>query len=98
MYFVFYIVNSAEMLMMAFDTSTTPLTLAGQVLQQNGAPFADAALDSISVIELQSLGSTGNMPTASAGLFTTTGNLATYTLSADQNQGGAMSTLSQSGT
>jgi hypothetical protein len=96
--FVFYVVSSSEMLMMAFDTSTTPLTLAGQVLQQSGSPFTDASLDSISVIEFQSLGSTGNKPTASAGLFTTTGTLATYSLSADQNQAGVMSTLSQSGT
>ena len=96
--FIFYVVNSSEMLMMAFDTSTTPLTLAGQVLQQSGAPFTEAALDSTSIVELQSLGSMGNKPMASAGLFTTTGNLATYTLSADQNEGGVMSTQSQSGT
>jgi large repetitive protein len=96
--FVFYVVSSSEMLMMAFDTSTTPLTLAGQVLQQSGTLFTDASLDGTSVLELQSLGTTGNKPTASVGLFATTGNAATYTLSADQNQAGVMSTVSQSGT
>jgi hypothetical protein len=96
--FVFYVVSSSEMLMMAFDTSTTPLTLAGQVLQQSSGSFTDASLDGNSVLELQSLGSTGNQPTASAGLLTTTGSFATYTLSEDQNEAGVMSTVSQSGT
>jgi hypothetical protein len=95
--FVFYVVSTSEMLMMAFDTTEAPpVILAGQVLQQSGS-FTDASLDSVSVIELQSLGNSGSAPTARAGLLTTTGNAATYTLSADQNQGGTMSTQSDSG-
>jgi hypothetical protein len=95
--FVFYVVSSSELLMMALDSTETPPTiLAGQVLQQSGT-LTDASLDGVSVIELQSLGSNIE-PTAAAGLFTTTGNSATYTYSADQNQGGTMSTPSDSGT
>jgi hypothetical protein len=95
--FVFYVVSSSEMLMMAFDNAETPpVILAGQVLKQSGT-FTDASLDGVSVIELQSLGISGTAPTVTAGLLTTTGNSATYTLSADQNQGGTMSTESDSG-
>ncbi len=95
--FAFYVVSTSEMLTMAFDTTETPpIILAGQVLQQSGT-FTDASLDGVSVIELQSLGSNIE-PTVAAGLFTTTGNSATYTYSADENQGGTMSTPSDSGT
>jgi hypothetical protein len=95
--FVFYVVSTSEMLMMALDTEAPPVILAGQVLQQQSNPFTDASLDGISVIELQSLGSNIE-PTVAVGIFTTTGNSATYTYSADENQGGTMSTASDSGT
>ncbi|MGB8007965.1 MAG: putative Ig domain-containing protein [Terriglobales bacterium] len=96
--FVFYVVSSSEMLMMAFDTTETPpIVMAGQVLQQSGS-FTDASLDGVSVIELQALSNNGTTPSATAGLVTTTGNAATFTFSADQNQGGTMSTPSDSGT
>jgi hypothetical protein len=96
--FVFYVVSSSEMLMMAFDTTDSPpITLGGQVLLQSGT-FTDASLDGTSVLELQSLGSTGSTITVTAGLLKTTGNSATYTLDADQNQAGTMSTESVSGT
>ena len=94
--FVFYVVSSSEMLMMAFDTETPPKILAGQVLQQSSS-FTDASLDGVSVIELQSLGDSASEPTVTAGLLTATGNSATYTFSADQNQGGTMNTQSDSG-
>jgi hypothetical protein len=95
--FVFYVVSSSELLMMALDSTETPPTiLAGQVLQQSGT-LTDASLDGIGVIELQSLGSNIE-PTAAAGPFTATGNSATYTYSADENQGGTMSSPSDSGT
>lgn len=96
--FVFYVVSSSEMLMMAFDTTDSPpVTLSGQVLLQSGT-FTDGSLDGTSVLEMQSLGSTGNTVTVTAGLLKTTGNSATYTLGADQNQAGTMSTENVSGT
>jgi hypothetical protein len=94
--FVVYVVSASELLVMEDDVAGNPL-LTGQVLQQSG-PFTDASLDGISVIELQSLGSSGTVPTATAGLFTTTGNSGTFTLNADQNQGGTTATLSETGT
>jgi hypothetical protein len=94
--FVFYVVSSSEMLMMALDTETPPVILAGQVFAQSGI-FTDASLNGISVIETQSLGTSVPEPTVTVGLFTTTGNSATYTYSADENQGGTMSTPSDAG-
>ena len=97
--YVFYVVSPSEMLMMAVDISQSPsIILAGQVLAQRGTPFTDASLDATSVIELQSVGNAVNEPIAAAGLFITMGNAATYTLNADQNQAGTMSTLTQPGT
>ncbi|MFY9845430.1 MAG: Ig domain-containing protein [Terriglobales bacterium] len=94
--YVFYVVSSSEMLMMAFDTTdVSPIILTGQVLEQTGT-LTDASLDGVSVIELQSLGSNGNIPSVTAGLITTDGN-ATYTLTADQNAGGTMNALNTSG-
>jgi len=96
--FVFYVVSSSEMLMMALDTETPPVILAGQVLEQASGAFTNASLQGISVIEMQSLG-TNIEPTVTVGLFTTTGNQSsTYTYSADENQGGTMSTPSDAGT
>jgi hypothetical protein len=96
--FVFYVVSSSEMLMMAFDTTEAPpVVLAGQALLQQSGSFTEASLDGVSVIELQSLGNNGSVPSATAGLITTHGT-ETFTLSADQNQGGTMNTVSESGT
>ena len=98
--YVFYVVSSSEMLMMAIDsTLTPPVILAGQALQQSGT-FTDASLDGASVIELQSLTNSGAQPAVTAGVITTNGtsNPATYTITADQNQGGTMDTLSETGT
>ena len=93
--FVFYVVSASELLVMEDDTVGNPL-VAGQVLQQSGS-FTDASLDGVSVIELQSLGTGGTLPTVTAGLLTTTGNSGTSTLSADQNQAGTLGSLSLSG-
>jgi len=94
--FVFYVVSSSEMLMMAIDTETPPVIVAGQVLQQQSSAFTDASLDGIGVIELQSLGSNGNLPSVTVGLLTATG-AGSFSISADQNQGGTMGTLCTSG-
>ncbi len=94
--FVFYVVSASELLVMEDDSAGNPL-LSGQVLQQSGT-FTDASLDGVSVIELQSLNNDGSGESAgTAGLVTTTGNAATYSLSADLNQSGTMSTESYSG-
>jgi hypothetical protein len=92
--FVFYVVSPSELLMMEDDAIGNPL-LTGQVLQQTGT-FTDAALNGVSVMELESL-SVGTASQATAGLFTTNGG-GTFNLSADQNLGGTTTTLSYSGT
>ena len=56
----------------------------------------DPSLDGIGVIELQSLGSNGNLPSVTVGLLTATG-AGSFSISADQNQGGTMGTLCTSG-
>ncbi|HSZ62831.1 MAG TPA: putative Ig domain-containing protein [Terriglobales bacterium] len=95
--FVFYVVSPSELLMMASDnTETPPLIMAGQVLQQSGT-FTDASLNGISVIELQGVGNNGGSPQASAG-FVTTNGAGTFSIQADQNQGGTMGTLCGTGT
>jgi hypothetical protein len=95
--FVFYVVSSSEVLMMAADNTESPsLIMAGQVLQQSGT-FTDASLNGISVIELQGVGGGGSSPQATAGFITTNG-AGTFSISADQNQGGTMGTLCGSGT
>ena len=95
--FVFYVVSSSEVLMMAADNTESPsMIIAGQVLQQSGS-FTDASLNGVSVIELQGVGNNGGSPQATAGFVTTNGS-GTLSIAADQNQGGTMSTLCGSGT
>jgi hypothetical protein len=95
--FVFYVVSSSEVLMMAADNTETPsMIMAGDVLQQSGS-FTEASLNGISVIELQGVGNNGGSPQASAGFVTTNGS-GTISINADQNQGGTMGTICGSGT
>ena len=88
--FVFYVVNANEMLMMAIDTETTPVILAGQVLVQ-ASSLTDSTLDGVSVIEIQDL-DTGNSPATSeaqAGILTVT-NPGSFSLAMDDNDGGTL--------
>ncbi len=94
MNFVFYVVSSSELLMMAVDTEIPPMIQAGQVLQQSGT-FTDQSLDGISVLEMEKL-SGGATPEAEAGLLTADGN-GSFSVSLDDNEGGTMSTFSASG-
>ncbi len=97
--FVFYVVNSSEMLMMSVDTETPPMILAGQVLKQSGS-FTDASLDGVAVVEAQGL-DTGNSPAtpdAQAGFVTTSGTGSSFAVTLDDNDGGTMQTQSGSGT
>ena len=95
--FVFYVVSSTELVMMAADNTESPsMIMAGQVLQQSGT-FTDASLNGISVIELQGVGNNGGSPQATAGFVTTNGS-GTISIDADQNQGGTMGTICGSGT
>ena len=95
--FVFYVVSSSELLLMAADNTESPsMIMAGQVLQQSGT-FGAASLNGISVIELQGVSGGGGSSQATAG-FVTTNGAGTFSIQADQNQGGTMGTLCGSGT
>ena len=95
--FVFYVVSPSELLMMVADNTESPsMIMAGQVLQQSGT-FTDASLNGISVTELQGVGNNGGSPQATAGFVTTNGS-GTISINADQNQGGTMGTVCGSGT
>jgi hypothetical protein len=94
--YVFYVVSASEALVMAVDTETPPVILAGQVLQQSGT-FSDASLDGVGVIESQCL-QPGGGPVASVGLVTATGTGATWTSTGDVNHWGTLETQTGSGT
>ncbi|MGB9233449.1 MAG: putative Ig domain-containing protein, partial [Terriglobales bacterium] len=87
--FVFYVVSSSEMLMMAYDNTETPsMVFAGQVLQQS-ASLTDASLNGNSVIELVGLDNSNSqaVPDVQAGLINASGT-GTFTLTMDENDGG----------
>jgi hypothetical protein len=92
--FIFYVVSASELLVMEDGSTGDPL-LAGQVLQQTGT-FTDASLDGIGVAEIESL-SNGTTASATAGLVTTNGTGSSISFSEDQNLGGTISSLNQSG-
>jgi hypothetical protein len=99
--FAYYVVNATQLLLVQTDPISGPggSLFTGQILQQSGT-FTNASLDGVSVLEAQGL-DTGNSPAtpiATAGLITTTGTSATYSLSGDQNDGGTMKTQSDTGT
>ena len=99
MNYVFYVVNSAELLMMETDTATDTL-LAGHVLgQTNGGTFTNLSLDGNAIMGMQSIDTSGSSPVGdvTGGIFNATGS-GTYSLSFDDNDGGTGSTLSVSGT
>jgi hypothetical protein len=92
--YVLYVVSASELLMMAADTSTPPIILAGQVLQQSGS-FTNASLNGVSVFEDQFLDG-GTTPAASVGLLTADG-AGLFSVSIDVNDGGTTGTQTPSG-
>ena len=87
--FVFYVVSSSEMLMMAYDsTETPPIILAGQVLQQS-ASLTNASLNGNSVIEVVGVNNVNSQTVADvqAGIINANGS-GGFTLSMDENDGG----------
>ena len=95
--FAFYVVNASQLLLVETDPiGTNNSLLTGQILQQiptQGGAFNNASLNGVSVIELQGM---GGSPEATAG-FVTTDGAGTFSINADQNQGGTMGTLCASG-
>jgi len=95
---VFYVVSSSELLMMTADNTETPaMIMAGDVLKQSGT-FSQSSMNGVSVIEMQSLSNQNTQANAGAGFVTFTDSNSSWSIDADQNQGGTMDTLSASGT
>jgi hypothetical protein len=92
---VFYIVSPTEILAMVEPVGQSPVgsLISGQMLATN-SNFSNATLNGVSVIGLQGLNG-GTTPEAQAGLFTASGG--SFTMSLDDNVGGATNTLNLSG-
>jgi hypothetical protein len=91
----FYIVNATQLLVMETDTFSTggyPLT-SGTILQQSTGSFQSGNLSGTGVFELTALDA--STPESQLGLFSGNGG-GGFSLTADQNNGGTLS--SQSGT
>jgi hypothetical protein len=93
--YVFYVVSSSELLMMAADTSTPPMILAGQVLKQSGT-FTNASMNGVSVIESECL-DTVYGAVATVGVLTSSGAEGTWTFTGDANHWGTVETETASG-
>lgn len=90
--FVFYIVDSSHLLVTVGDSSQiSGLNVSGEMIQQTGGPYTNASLNGTVVLEVDGAG------TASLGLITFDGT-GKFTLSADENAAGTMSTLTSTGT
>jgi len=96
--FVFYVVDSGELLMMEADPASSSL-LAGRVLAQTqGGSFNNLSLNGNAIIGYQAIdGSATPAGIVSAGIFDSAGN-GSATVSLDQNDAGTESTVNHSGT
>jgi hypothetical protein len=91
--FVFYVVNSSELVMMALDsTEEPPVIFAGQVLEQSGT-FSNSSLNGTSILETQGLDQSSSpaVPDVQAGFLTTNGQ-GDFTATLDENDGGTVTT------
>jgi hypothetical protein len=97
---VFYIVNASQLFALAMPSTPSAIT-TGPIVQSVGGPYANGSLSGVSVIGLQSAleSHTGqdNPTIAQAGLITWDG-AGNFSLSADENRNGTLSTPSYTGT
>ena len=92
---IFYIVNSSELFAVA---SNSTFLVTGPIIQATGGPYSNASLNGVSVFGLQGISGISGEPLKSQiGLITWDGS-GNFTLTADQNQSGALTTVSYSGT
>jgi Putative Ig domain len=96
--YAFYIVSSAQILMVSTDPAPANLTL-WSIARQPSTAFTNASLNGVGVIEVNGTDVIGGNPVseAEAGLLTTHGD-GTGSLSLDQNDGGTLNQFSSSGT
>jgi Putative Ig domain len=94
---VFYVVSSGELLLQNSDTEGVNSLFIGTALQQSGAgTFSNASLNSASVVSLSGLTVNGPSDVVLGILtFPSAGN---FSLVGDENDGGTVQALNQSGT
>lgn len=86
--FAFYVVNASQLLVVNIDpTATSHGVVAGQVVKQSSSSYTAAALNGVSVIELED-----GTPGATVGLVTTNG-VSAFSLDSEQNEGGTVAPL-----
>jgi hypothetical protein len=96
---VFYIVDASHLLgTIQGETKLDGSVLAGEFVRQAGGPYTAASLSGTSLIEMQATDNSNfTSPTATVGLITFDG-VGNFTLNADENNSGAMTTISSAGT
>ena len=89
---VVYVVSASELLMMAVDTETPPMIMAGQVLKRSGTTFSNSSMNGVSIMAWEDLDD-GNSPATSetqVGFLTTNSTNGTFTADMDDNDGGTI--------
>ncbi|MFZ3262852.1 MAG: putative Ig domain-containing protein [Terriglobales bacterium] len=97
--FIFYVVNTNEMLIMEDDPVGNGLLAGDILLQTGGGSFTDAALNGNSILGVQSVDNSSGSPVGdvTGGIFTANGS-GSASLSFDDNHGGTLSTETGTGT
>jgi hypothetical protein len=95
--YAYYIVNSAHLLLVEEFPHATPPPASGMALQQTGVNFTNASLKGTGVFYSAASDLALKTTDAQAGLLTFDGN-SNFTLTGSENNGGAISSTSDSGT
>ena len=95
-HYAFYVVSSVQIIMVSTDPIGAPANLTvWSIAQQHSTSFTNSFLHGVSVLEVN--GTDVTVPEAEAGLLTTDGN-GNGSISLDQNDGGTLTQLHNSGT
>ena len=94
---IFYVVNASELFAVATPSSPAGTYVVGPIIQSTGGPYSISSLNGVSVFGIEGEASVAGVPQQSqVGLIAWDG-AGDFTLTADQNQGGLLSTVSYSG-
>ena len=99
-HYAFYVASSVQIVMVATDAIGSPANLTvWSIAQQHSSSFSDSSLNGVGVVEVTGSDVVGGNPVseAEAGLLTTDGQ-GNGSISLDQNDGGTVTQLHNSGT
>jgi hypothetical protein len=99
-HYAFYVASSVQIIMVATDAISSPANLTvWSITQQSSSAFSDSSLNGVGVVEVTGSDVVGGNPVseAEAGLLTTDGQ-GNGSISLDQNDGGTLTQLHNSGT